>query len=106
MAEPNPVPTLFELSLAALIAHVKNKKLKISPDEILLCIHNTLWETSTVLDLIINTCHPETRIWFSTHVIQPPVITVEFRRNRVGNACLEFDDVVMSLSNQWIAKLP
>ncbi|EGT41788.1 hypothetical protein CAEBREN_23821 [Caenorhabditis brenneri] len=51
MAEPNPVPTLFELSLAALIAHVKNKKLKISPDEIPLCIHNTLWETSTVLDL-------------------------------------------------------
>ncbi|CAL2042948.1 unnamed protein product [Caenorhabditis brenneri] len=89
MAEPDsPIPALFQLSLAAVVEHVKNKKLQISPDHIPLDIHNMLWNDSSVLDLIINTCHPETRVWFSTRVIQPPVITVEFRRNRVGDACL------------------
>ncbi|CAL2042947.1 unnamed protein product [Caenorhabditis brenneri] len=89
MAEgDSPIPALFELSLDALIEHVKNKKLKISPDEIPPTIHNILWGNSTALELIINTCHPETRIWFSTRVIHiPPAISVEFRGNGIINDC-------------------
>ncbi|CAL2042946.1 unnamed protein product [Caenorhabditis brenneri] len=84
----DPIPALFKLSLDALIEHVKNKKLKFSPDEIPPTIHNMLWNDSTVLNLIINTCHPETRNWFSTRVIQiPPVITVGFCQNIVGKHC-------------------
>ncbi|CAL2042950.1 unnamed protein product [Caenorhabditis brenneri] len=79
MAEPDsPIPALFKLSLTALIEHVQNKKLKISPDRISPNIHNILWETSTVLDLVTNTCHPLTRDWYSNHVIRPPVISVKF----------------------------
>ncbi|EGT31049.1 hypothetical protein CAEBREN_02247 [Caenorhabditis brenneri] len=84
----DPIPALFKLSLDALIEHVKNKKLKFSPDQLPPTIHNMIWNDSTVLDLIIHTCHPETRIWFSTRVIHiPPVLSVEFRGNGIVNDC-------------------
>lgn len=88
MAEPDPIPSLFTLSLTALIDHVKNKKVKVSPDQIPINIHQYLWNKSTVLDLIINTCHPETRHWFATRVIKPPVLTVDFQGHRFHGNCL------------------
>ncbi|EGT31018.1 hypothetical protein CAEBREN_18924 [Caenorhabditis brenneri] len=39
-----------------------------------------LWENSTSLELVTNTCHPLTREWFSNHVIHPPFMSVEFPR--------------------------
>ncbi|EGT30900.1 hypothetical protein CAEBREN_26035 [Caenorhabditis brenneri] len=52
MAEPDSIPALFKLSLTALIEHVKNKRLKISPDQIPPSIHSLLWENSTALELM------------------------------------------------------
>lgn len=90
MADPDPVPTLFLLTLSSLIEHVKNRKVKnFTSDQIPNPIHKMLWNESSALDLITNTCHPETRDWFSNRIIKPPIMSVKFTESPLGllDAC-------------------
>ncbi|EGT30986.1 hypothetical protein CAEBREN_15997 [Caenorhabditis brenneri] len=85
MADPDSIPTLFMLTMTALIQHVKDRKIKkFTPDQIPIPVNQLLWNESSALDLITNTCHPETRDWFSNRVIQPPMINVNFTERMFG----------------------